>query len=934
MSTTGSTQGGSRAAAPRAEVVTTKSLKLATPTIFTGDRKKLDTFLSQLALYFKFNSSSFVTDADKIQYAAYYLQGEAEEWFRPYIQEYTDNEDNPSQAEESTRRMFASCNRSKSEIRIVFGDIDRERTAERELMQLRQTKSAADYTMHFMRLSTATNWEDAALMAMFYAGLKDAVKDEIARGERLHDLWAVTTMAIRIDNRLYERRKEKGQTAYSDEQKTAAYMSGHKRNKNWHHRNDKYGPRPMEIDTIKLKKKKTFDGDCYNCGKNPEKQPIYPISEAKLEVLRKYIDENKVKGFIRKSTSPVGYPILFVQKKDGTQRLYVNYRKLNAITVKNSYPLPLISELQDRLQKAKWFTKLDVRQAYHQIQMKAGEEWKTAFRTRLGHFEYRVIPFGLTNTPASFQSYINNVLREYLDVFATVYINDILIYSETEEEHRTHVRKVLTASQMEDLQLSLEKSEFHKQEINFLGYIIRPGELGMDPNKVTAIQEWPEPKTVKEVQVFLGFANFYRRFIERVTNGVETDASDGAFGACLGQQKDKKLVPVAFYSQELAPAELNYKIHDKELLAIVDALKQWRVYLEGSKTEVKVYSDHKNLESFTTTKLIREALTKDKAMKDLCTPNQEPGSLFEDKDGILWFNGKCYVPKSARDWVIRTCHDDRVQGHQGIKRTLDKVATHWYIPRARHEVEEYIQKCDKCQGSKHARHAPYERLQPVPTINQPWKMIAFNFIMKLPVSQEPMTQQYYDTILVVTNKLTKYGKFVPYLEGSSAEELAYAFYKYVVTDHGLPTQIILDRDKLVVRPFHIKKALGPEVYKLELPKSMKIHPVFHITVLELAHPSIPVATQVLTLETDNNDKEYVVEKVLQSQLVDGQLQYLVKWKGYSMNNNMWEPASQFTSKKVLQDFHRHHPEQPRTIMPQGNQEIRRRGQVEQRRSDP
>ena len=267
MSTTGSTQGGSRAAAPRAEVVTTKSLKLATPTIFTGDRKKLDTFLSQLALYFKFNSSSFVTDADKIQYAAYYLQGEAEEWFRPYIQEYTDNEDNPSQAEESTRRMFASCNRSKSEIRIVFGDIDRERTAERELMQLRQTKSAADYTMHFMRLSTATNWEDAALMAMFYAGLKDAVKDEIARGERLHDLWAVTTMAIRIDNRLYERRKEKGQTAYSDEQKTAAYMSGHKRNKNWHHRNDKYGPRPMEIDTIKLKKKKTFDGDCYNCGK-------------------------------------------------------------------------------------------------------------------------------------------------------------------------------------------------------------------------------------------------------------------------------------------------------------------------------------------------------------------------------------------------------------------------------------------------------------------------------------------------------------------------------------------------------------------------------------------------------------------------------------------------------------------------------------------
>ena len=150
---------------------------------------------------------------------------------------------------------------------MVFGDIDCERTAERELMQLRQTKSAADYMAHFTRLSVATNWEDAALTVMYYAGLKDAVKDKIARGERPDNLRAVTTMAIRIDNRLYERRKEKGQTAYGNERKTAAYMSGHKCNKDRHHRNDKYGPKPMEIDTIEPKKKKTFDGDCYNCGK-------------------------------------------------------------------------------------------------------------------------------------------------------------------------------------------------------------------------------------------------------------------------------------------------------------------------------------------------------------------------------------------------------------------------------------------------------------------------------------------------------------------------------------------------------------------------------------------------------------------------------------------------------------------------------------------
>ncbi|SLM33436.1 gag protein [Lasallia pustulata] len=245
----------------------TKSLKLATPTIFTGDCKKLDTFLLQLTLYFKFNQSSFATAADKVQYAAYYLQGEAEEWFRPYIQEYTNNEDNPSQAEESIRPMFASFNRFRSDIRIVFGDINRERTAERNLLKLRQTKSAVDYTAHFTRLSAAINWEDAALTAIFYAGLKDGVKDKIVRGERPEDLRAMIIMAIRIDNRLYERHKEKGQTTYGNKRKTTAYPSGWKRNKDGHQKSDKYGPKPMEIDTIELKKKKTFNGDCYNCGK-------------------------------------------------------------------------------------------------------------------------------------------------------------------------------------------------------------------------------------------------------------------------------------------------------------------------------------------------------------------------------------------------------------------------------------------------------------------------------------------------------------------------------------------------------------------------------------------------------------------------------------------------------------------------------------------
>ncbi|SLM40543.1 Retroviral aspartyl protease [Lasallia pustulata] len=666
MSTTGSTQGGSRAAAPRAEVVTTKSLKLATPIIFTGDYKKLDTFLLQLALYFKFNSSSFATDANKIQYAAYYLQDKAEEWFRPYIQEYTTNEDNPSQAEESTRRMFASFNRFKSEIRMVFGDIDRKHMAERELLQLRQTKSAADYMAHFMRLSAATNWEDAALMAMFYAGLKDAVKDKIARGERPDDLRAVTTMAIRIDNCLYERRKEKSPTTYNDKRKTTAYTSGCKRNKNRHQKNDKYRPRPMEIDTIEPKKKKTFDGDCYNCeiGQGEETQPqnfvmdwlpqqrlqrkepdtwedyhLPTISECEEAAAEAQQSRNPPPRIASPAEEPEEDPA----QEEGRQYLLTQNSTREHDTIYSIHgqrhaqiKIPVtMGTLDAWAMMDSGATGNFVSERFicdNQIR-----KTKKAHPYRNGNAD--VIPNKGNNRWVTHKTsiWMKYEAFEGLIIWDIATIDSAAIILGMPWLRQANPSIDWETRTIEDLRLSLEKSEFHKQEIDFLGYIIRPRELGMDPNKVTAIQEWPEPKTVKEVQAFLGFANFYQRFIERylqkatpLTNltkkdqpfqwedkhqyafetikeafaNGKTDASDGALRACLGQRKDKKLVPVAFYSQKLAPAELNYKIYDKELLAIVDALKQWRVYLEGSKAEVKVYSDHKNLESFTTTKVL------------------------------------------------------------------------------------------------------------------------------------------------------------------------------------------------------------------------------------------------------------------------------------------------------------------------------------------
>jgi len=194
-------------------------------------------------------------------------------------------------------------------------------------------------------------------------------------------------------------------------------------------------------------------------------------------------------------------------------RLCVDYRGLNRITVKNRYPLPLISEMLDRLSNCKLFTKLDLRDAYHRLRIKEGDEWKTAFKTRYGHYEYLVMPFGLANAPASFQAYINRALGNLVDTICVVYLDDILIYSRNENQHVGHVKEILRRLREWGLYAKPSKCKFHQKHVEFLGYIVTTDGVIMDPVRVEAINDWPEPQGFRDVQVFLGFANFYRRFI-------------------------------------------------------------------------------------------------------------------------------------------------------------------------------------------------------------------------------------------------------------------------------------------------------------------------------------------------------------------------------------------------------------------------------------
>jgi hypothetical protein len=202
-------------------------------------------------------------------------------------------------------------------------------------------------------------------------------------------------------------------------------------------------------------------------GETPPFGPIYSLSEVELKALSDYIEEHLDKGFIQPSSSPAGAPILFVKKKDGSLRLCVDYRALNKVTIKNRYPLPLISEMLDRLRSARYFTKIDLRGAYNLVRIAEGEEWKTAFRCRYGHFEYTVMPFGLTNAPATFQHFMNDIFRDLLDQSVVVYLDDILIYNADEKVHQKHVRAILERVRSAMLYAKTEKCEFHLSEIEF-----------------------------------------------------------------------------------------------------------------------------------------------------------------------------------------------------------------------------------------------------------------------------------------------------------------------------------------------------------------------------------------------------------------------------------------------------------------------------------
>ncbi|GBG61693.1 hypothetical protein CBR_g23208 [Chara braunii] len=246
----------------------------------------------------------------------------------------------------------------------------------------------------------------------------------------------------------------------------------------------------------------------------PPKGCIYRMSEEELTVLHAQLDDLLDKGWIRPSSSPYGEPILFVRKKNKDLRLCINYRKLNAQTVRNAGPLPRIDDLLERLGCAIFFSKLDLKSRYHQISIHPQDRYKTAFKMRYGLFELVVMPFGLTNTPTTFQAAMTNELRAMLDRFVLVYLDDILVYSRTLEEHLEHLRRVLEPLRRTKYKANRDKCEFVRQELEYFGHFVTPEGISPLSDKIQAIQDWSEPRNVTDVRSFLGLASYYQRFIK------------------------------------------------------------------------------------------------------------------------------------------------------------------------------------------------------------------------------------------------------------------------------------------------------------------------------------------------------------------------------------------------------------------------------------
>jgi hypothetical protein len=503
-------------------------------------------------------------------------------------------------------------------------------------------------------------------------------------------------------------------------------------------------------------------------------------------------------GIVRRSDSPFSSPVLLVKKPDGSWRFCVDYRALNALTVKDAFPIPVVDELLDELHGARFFTKLDLRSGYHQVRMRPEDVHKTAFRTHDGLYEFLVMAFGLCNAPATFQALMNEVLRPFLRRFVLVFFDDILIYSTTWADHLRHLRAVFSELRHQQLFVKRTKCAFGATSVAYLGHVISEAGVAMDPAKVQAVRDWPAPRSAQAVRGFLGLAGYYRKFVHNygtiaapltallkkegfvwsdaaaeafdalkaaVSSApilampdfsklfiVECDALSHGFGAVLIQEGH----PVAFFSRPVAPRHRALAAYERELIGLVQAVRNWRPYLWGRRFLVK--TDHYSLKYLLdqrlatipqhhwvgkllgfdfaveykagATNVVADALSRRDTPEEgtvlvLSGPRfdfiarlrqaqlSDPAitAIREEvragtraapwavTDGMVQYAGRLYIPPASPllQEILRAVHEE---GHEGVQRTLHRLWRDFHFPNMKQVVQDFVRECSTCQRYK------------------------------------------------------------------------------------------------------------------------------------------------------------------------------------------------------------------------------------------
>ncbi|UYV72850.1 hypothetical protein LAZ67_10000987, partial [Cordylochernes scorpioides] len=540
----------------------------------------------------------------------------------------------------------------------------------------------------------------------------------------------------------------------------------------------------------------------------PIKQRPYRVSKREREIMQKEVDTMLERKVIQPSESPWSAPVVLVKKKDGTWRFCVDFRRLNHITKKDVYPLPRIDDVLDHLSSARYYSTMDLKTGYWQVEVDERDREKTAFVTPDGLYEFMVMPFGLCNAPATFERMMDNVLMGLKWNICLCYLDDIVVYSDTFEEHLERLSKVLSCLQQAGLTINPDKCLFGSTKIKILGHVVDKDGIQPDSEKVEAIKKFPVPKSVCDIQSYLGLCSYYRRFIknfskiaaplqillkkdqkfiwtqeqkdsfeslkkvlmqkpvlghfkESAITKLHTDASSYGLGAVLVQIQENQENPIDYASRTLSKAEKNYSTTERECLAVIWAIGKFRPYLYGRPFE------------------------------------GEGAERFQMKNGLLYKRNfdplgrrlLLVIPKCMRPDILKEFHDVPTAGHLGFARTYDRIRKRYFWPGLYNSVRRYVAHCKECQRKKGENKLPAGKLIPIQPPSFPFQKIGMDLLGRFPLSDKGNRW-----IIVCTDYLTKYA-IAKALPSGTAAEIATFILEEVILKHGAPREIITDRGR-------------------------------------------------------------------------------------------------------------------------------------------